>query len=304
MAKLANFYIKVVDANNIIVKNFPIQTSPSDKNTRSPDILTDEQGFVLLKASPNRDVDIWVLNIDGNFLKVKTVNSHNGWEKNESTDVIKLPALISKYIAVTPIKLFLDKDCTQPYLNSFFYYSSENKSETLVLCKDSTTTLKSLIGQPITITVLKPNHQDRLTPQVYIANRIRPAPLRISLKASNINNNHGTGEPDTQQPPSTDDLLITEDQIKRMFPRASSSDITAVVTEVNKNLKRFQLNDRIKQRHFFAQIKGEVGSDLKGKTEGWNYSPAALLSFSSYYRAHPAEAKTDGYLKSMENLFD
>lgn len=36
---------------------------------------------------------------------------------------------------------------------------------------------------------------------------------------------------------------------------------------------------------------------MKGISESWEYSPATLKSFSSYYRAHPTEAEEDGYLK-------
>ncbi|WP_202025218.1 hypothetical protein [Klebsiella quasipneumoniae] len=49
---------------------------------------------------------------------------------------------------------------------------------------------------------------------------------------------------------------------------------------------------------FLSQIKGEVGPQMKGKTEGFQFSPATLRSFSRYYREHPTESETDGYLKN------
>ncbi|EAX5945045.1 hypothetical protein C0706_23295 [Salmonella enterica] len=56
-------------------------------------------------------------------------------------------------------------------------------------------------------------------------------------------------------------------------------------------------------RHFFSQIKGEVGSKMKGRTESFQFSPATLRSFSSYYRIHPLESEEDGYEKNLAGIF-
>ena len=73
-----------------------------------------------------------------------------------------------------------------------------------------------------------------------------------------------------------------------------------MLNEINGRLTEFKLDTRLRQRHFFAQIKGEVGDAMKGVTESWEYSPATLKSFSDYYRAHPDEAEEDGYLKDSQ----
>lgn len=92
-------------------------------------------------------------------------------------------------------------------------------------------------------------------------------------------------------------LAITFEQLKRIFPEADEVDINFVLDEVNDRLEEFKLDTRLRQRHFFSQIMGEVGASMKGKSESWQYSPAALKSFSKYYRLHPDEAIEDGYLK-------
>ncbi|UOP10615.1 hypothetical protein [Pseudomonas palleroniana] len=92
-------------------------------------------------------------------------------------------------------------------------------------------------------------------------------------------------------------LAITPAQLKQIFPLADDADIEVVVNEINGRLVEFKLDTRLRQRHFFAQIKGEVGASMKGVTESWEYSPAVLKSFSAYYRAHPLEAEQDGHLK-------
>ena len=90
---------------------------------------------------------------------------------------------------------------------------------------------------------------------------------------------------------------VTPEQLKLIFPQASDEDIHAVVAELEGNLEAYKLDTPFRLRHFFAQIKGEVGPTMKGRTESFQFSPSKLLSFSDYYRAHPDEAEQDGYAK-------
>lgn len=91
---------------------------------------------------------------------------------------------------------------------------------------------------------------------------------------------------------------VTHEQLKKIFPTASDSDINIVVEELRGKLKTFKLDTPTRLRHFFSQIRGEVGKSMKGVTEKFQFSPEALLSFSKYYRQHPGEAETDGYKKN------
>ncbi|MEQ7919445.1 hypothetical protein ABQX22_09630 [Xanthomonas sp. WHRI 1810A] len=102
---------------------------------------------------------------------------------------------------------------------------------------------------------------------------------------------------------ASDPLALTSEQLKQIFPRAAHADIDSVLNEINDRLFEFKLDTRLRQRHFFAQIKGEVGDAMKGVTESWEYSPAALQSFSSYYLSRPVEAASDGYLKDSKGNF-
>jgi predicted chitinase len=88
---------------------------------------------------------------------------------------------------------------------------------------------------------------------------------------------------------------VTYAQLKRIFPQASDSDINTVVSELRGKLKTFKLDTPTRLRHFFSQIKGEVGDKMKGETENFQFSPDTLRSFSRYYRQHSAEADQDGY---------
>ncbi len=91
---------------------------------------------------------------------------------------------------------------------------------------------------------------------------------------------------------------VTYTQLKTIFPQASDADLNIVVAELQGRLDEFKLDTPTRLRHFFSQIKGEVGPQMKGKTEGFQFSPATLRAFSRYYRGHTAESETDGYEKN------
>lgn len=88
---------------------------------------------------------------------------------------------------------------------------------------------------------------------------------------------------------------VTYAQLKTIFPEASDADLNTVVSELQGRLEVFKLDTPTRLRHFFSQIKGEVGPKMKGLTENFQFSPTTLKSFSKYYRQHPSEAETDGY---------
>ncbi|MEN5017993.1 hypothetical protein ABEH87_16780 [Erwinia sp. Eh17-17] len=95
---------------------------------------------------------------------------------------------------------------------------------------------------------------------------------------------------------------VTYDQLKRIFPQASDEDLNTVVNDLRGKLETYKLNTPTRLRHFFSQIKGEVGPQMKGKTEGFQFSPDALRSFSRYYRQHSSEADQDGYAKNARGV--
>ncbi|WP_241673527.1 glycoside hydrolase family 19 protein [Ewingella americana] len=91
---------------------------------------------------------------------------------------------------------------------------------------------------------------------------------------------------------------VTYEQLQKIFPQALDDDLNTVVSELRGKLVTYKLDTPTRLRHFFSQIKGEVGPQMKGKTEGFQFSPDTLRSFSLYYRQHSSEAEQDGYEKS------
>ncbi|WP_240153285.1 hypothetical protein [Erwinia amylovora] len=91
---------------------------------------------------------------------------------------------------------------------------------------------------------------------------------------------------------------ITYKKLKIIFLQATDSDLNTVVEELRDRLTEFKLDTPRRLRHFFSQIKGEVGPRMIGKTEGFQFYPATLKTFSLYYREHLAESEVDGYEKN------
>ena len=61
------------------------------------------------------------------------------------------------------------------------------------------------------------------------------------------------------------------------------------------NLKFVTLILKIDCIIFFAQIYQEVGPTFN-LNEGFNYRPQVLIDKFAYYRNHPQDAQTDGYI--------
>lgn len=95
---------------------------------------------------------------------------------------------------------------------------------------------------------------------------------------------------------------VTYEQLKKVFPQALDEDLNTVVNELRGRLVTFKLDTPTRLRHFFSQIKGEVGPQMKGKTEGFQFSPDTLRSFSRYYRQHSSEADQDGYERNAAGV--
>lgn len=86
-------------------------------------------------------------------------------------------------------------------------------------------------------------------------------------------------------------------KLKAAFDGASDACLRDVAAELNTDLARYGLETRLRQAHFFAQVRQETGKTLEGGAENLNYSPQALQSTFRYYRNRRAEAAADGYVR-------
>jgi putative chitinase len=94
--------------------------------------------------------------------------------------------------------------------------------------------------------------------------------------------------------------MITQEQLKQIFPDASADTIELFVMLFNEYRVAFDIRTEFQVSAFIAQIKVEVGSDLVSKRENLNYSCDALISTFSYYKEHEDEAYQDGRCNDHE----
>lgn len=89
---------------------------------------------------------------------------------------------------------------------------------------------------------------------------------------------------------------ITVDVLRQVFTAATEARLVAIAAELNAALQNALVKGLIdtkrKLAHFLAQIREEVGSNLR-LTENLDYRVGELKKFS-YFRAHPDEAELYG----------
>ena len=95
---------------------------------------------------------------------------------------------------------------------------------------------------------------------------------------------------------TTEETAMTSDQLKKIFPNAQDALLKQVADELNTAPARYGLDTRLRQAHFFAQVRQESGAGFDAQVESLNYLPAALQSTFGYYGSHKAEAEADGRL--------
>lgn len=95
-------------------------------------------------------------------------------------------------------------------------------------------------------------------------------------------------------------LLITMEQMQKMWPRVTLAKMQPIMDELNANLEAYQLNTRLRQSHFFAQVFGEIGAKFSLREDISNYTANNLIALSSYYKARPEEAKIDAKVSPRE----
>lgn len=90
--------------------------------------------------------------------------------------------------------------------------------------------------------------------------------------------------------------LVTQEQMKEMFPLSSAGRREEVRGLFNTYADRFEINTLARISQFFAQVKTEVGDSLVGNSEDLWYSVEALKStFKRYFDHYPEEAGQFGY---------
>ncbi len=95
---------------------------------------------------------------------------------------------------------------------------------------------------------------------------------------------------------------ITREMLRKIWPdsrNVSDSVLDVVAEEFSNKFEVCNINTKNRLYHFFAQIYQEVGPTFN-LNEGFNYRPQVLIDKFAYYRNHPQDAQTDGYIPGKQ----
>ncbi|MDQ4428823.1 hypothetical protein PKO51_05455 [Yokenella regensburgei] len=97
-------------------------------------------------------------------------------------------------------------------------------------------------------------------------------------------------------------VRITREMLRIIWPDSENvSDVVLniVAEEISNKFDECNVNTKNRLYHFFAQIYQEVGPSFN-LSEGFNYRPQVLIDKFSYYRNHPQDAQSDGYIPGRQ----
>lgn len=282
---------KITDSNGKVMKNFPVQSRPKGKGN-SPDKYTNDDGIVEVLSSPHRDIEVLVLTSKDEFQLNFSGNSGNGAIQ---PIIIKLDEPYANFKSSTTIKI-LDRDgndyiVEKTHLEMLILESGKKQ---LYSISNGRLPLQSMIGQKLEFVVYKPDGKP-LKPISYFARRMKNKSLELHLDVDITKGNTKLDEPEIDKKIS-EDILITMNQMKKMWPKASVSKMQPILDELNRDLIGYKLNTRLRQAHFMAQVRQEVGASFSLR-EQVEYMGATALKQIGYYKTHPKQAEIDGYKK-------
>lgn len=288
---IVSTFFKVVDRNGKIMKNFPVQSRPKGKGN-SPDKFTDDQGIVEVKSSPNRDIEVLVLTSSDQFVLKISMNSGNG---HEEPILIKLDEPYAKFLSRSMIKI-LDRDGNDYVIEktNVEMLIVESGRKQLYSISNGKLALQSMVGQKLEFIVYKPDGKP-LKPQPYMATRIKNNPAELHLDVDVTKGTTAANDPEINKKVKVD-ILITMEQMQKMWPKALISKMQPILDELNRDLVGYKLDTRLRQAHFMAQVRQEVGPVFSLREQVEYMGPTALKQLG-YYKTHPQQADIDGYKK-------
>lgn len=291
---LVTTVFKVVDSQGKEMANFPVQTRP--KGGKKFDRLTDNKGFLEVQSSPNREIEFLVLNVRDDFILKKSLNSMNG---TQEPILIKLEEPFKNFISNSKIEL-LDRDGNDYIIEKTkVEILNINTGEKIIYStSNGKIPVRSMVGEKLQFTVLKPDGKP-LNSVFYTAKRINEKPIKLHLDVDIIKGRTVEGEPSIEKK-IDEKILITMEQMQKMWPGVSSEKMQPIMDELNKNLQSYKLDTRLRQAHFFGQVFGEIGGKFTLREDISNYTAKNLIAFSSYYKKRPKEAEKDAKLLPKE----
>ncbi|MDN5524955.1 glycoside hydrolase family 19 [Acinetobacter sp.] len=281
---------KVIDRHGKVMSNFPIQSRPKGK--KAFERSTNEEGLVEIESSPNRDIEILVLTSGDTFVLKKSINSGSG---SKQPILIQLDEPYDNFKSLSTITL-LDRNDNKYSVEKTHVeiLDLESKEKNIITTSNGEILVRGHIGKCLKITVYKPDGTP-LKSVNYLPKRIKESSVKLHLDVDVTDGSTAKNEPKIKKR-INEDILITMDQMQKMWPNATVEEMQPILNELNRDLEGYKLDTRLRQAHFMAQVRQEVGPSFSLREKVEYMGPAALKQIG-YYKTHPKQADIDGYKK-------
>lgn len=273
---LVTTLFKVIDSQGKAMTNFPVKTRP--KGGRDFERLTDEQGFIQIQSSPNRDIEFLVLTSADKFILKKSLNSGNG---SQETILVQLDEPYKMFVSKSNIQI-IDRAGNDYIVENtkveIFYLESGRKE--IVNTSNGKLSISSMIGEKLKITVFKPNSES-LTPKNHSTKYINNNSIKLKLDVDITHGNTDKGNPNIDKILKVGKCLcnrdMTLDELQKMILEMRKSEgvktskifnhknctlkdksIEMLLYTLNATFKKYEINSCLRKINFMGQIYWEA----------------------------------------------
>lgn len=278
-SNIVSTLFKVVDCNGKVMKEFPVKSRPLGKSN-SNDKYTNNDGVVEILSSPNRDIEILVLNTKDQFVLKASVNSKNG---SHSPQIIKLDEAYESFSSITIIKVLDRKAEHYVVADTNVEMIFDGNKRMILPVKEGKFRLKSWIRQQIKLTIYKPDGKP-LDTVTYIARRVQTQYVDLQLDVDVTNGKTNTNNPkilkrieDRDKGKCLCNRDMTLDELNKMILEMRKSEglkttkifnhknctledksVEALLSELNRTFKKYNINTCLRKINFMGQIYWEA----------------------------------------------
>lgn len=201
MSNLLSIKLFIRDTSKRGIKNFPIRgkyLSGAQANlSLIVERLSDEKGYVTLSLLPNAKYDISVMTTKGIFKHNATISTDSASKK--PFIIIGLSNPINDYISTRELRV-VDLD-DKPVANCKFKMVYLGKTIFQTVGADGKKQIKSLVGEPVTITVLKPDNSEVASATfTYTSHKVKGSNFRLKMPIHQGQVTTAPNQPTTPQP--------------------------------------------------------------------------------------------------------
>lgn len=214
MPTLVTVKVLVFDRDGQSMPGFPLIRGPKN-GTMATEAYTDKNGAFEFQASPNREIEIKLLSPDNSFNELFSCKSGDTLK----TYRITLTSAKRQYLSKTKlIWVSLYDKVNIPQTNFSINYQGTTG---ILTAENGEKEIQSIVGEPVTLRYLFPDGKTQSKSIVYMAKRVNPSPLVITVDTLISSTITATNTPTTPAAvtPNTTDCTAKFQKISKIILR-------------------------------------------------------------------------------------